>query len=223
MAVYLNDHAAGAAGVTRRAERLAREEHGADRGYLDGFVTELHGERDILRRIMQDHGVAERRWKQVVARVAEVAGLLKMNGTGLRRSPLSSVLELELIVGGVNAKRALWRSLQEAEAIDDPLAEQLIAQADDQIRRLMSIHDARAGQVIRVSTAPATDPLRVPTPMTAASMEDADIANGENPDDVKRQPEDAPARAGHGEPGRAQNPATDRMPTGEGSENETPA
>ena len=60
------------------------------------------------------------------------------------------------------------------------------------------------------------------------SMRDADVANGENPDEANRQPEDAPENTEERQPDRAQNPETESIPTGErqadeNRENDPPA
>jgi hypothetical protein len=44
--------------------------------------------------------------------VADKAGRLKLNGSLWRRSPLSSVVELELLRLGVEGKAAAWRTLR---------------------------------------------------------------------------------------------------------------
>jgi hypothetical protein len=48
---------------------------------------------------------------------AEKAGRLKLNGRIVRRSPLSTVVELEGLAAGILLKRSLWTSL---EALQDP-------------------------------------------------------------------------------------------------------
>jgi hypothetical protein len=63
---------------------------------------------------------------------------------------------------------------------------------------------------------------------TDDSMRDADIANGENPDEANRQPEDGPAPTEPEQPDRAENPETESVPTGdrqagENRENDPPA
>lgn len=63
---------------------------------------------------------------------------------------------------------------------------------------------------------------------TDDSMRDADIANGENPDEANRQPEDGPATTEQDPPDRVSNPEADDVPTGErqageNRENDPPA
>ena len=59
--------------------------------------------------------------KGTVAVVNERLGRLKPNGRILRRSPLSSVIELEALEAGIIAKEALWRSLLLARGTNEQL------------------------------------------------------------------------------------------------------
>ena len=59
-------------------------------------------------------------------------------------------------------------------------------------------------------------------------MRDADIANGENPDEATEQPAGVPAHTDPDDPDRAHNPDTESVPTGErqaseNRENDPPA
>jgi hypothetical protein len=116
------------------------------------FVVRVEQDRRTLQDIMRERGVERQTYKLVGARVAEAAGLLKMNGTVVRRSPLSSVLELEMLMAGVAGKRALWQSLEAAKVIDADRARALIESADDQAHRLSQIHAARAAEVLNQTT-----------------------------------------------------------------------
>jgi len=68
---------------------------------------------------MRKLGIAPNRLKVGLVRLAERAGRLKLNGKVLGHSPLSDVVELEMLVVGVRAKEALWTALQKAEVSDD--------------------------------------------------------------------------------------------------------
>ena len=60
---------------------------------------------------------------------------MKLNGKVLGHSPLSDVVELEMLVVGVRAKEGLWTALQRAAVSDDfdldVLIESAQAQADE--------------------------------------------------------------------------------------------
>jgi hypothetical protein len=68
----------------------------------------------------------------------------------LSYSPLSRVIELEGLAGGVNAKLALWRALR-AVVADEPRLEahaldRLISRAESQLDRIAALH-ARASKI----------------------------------------------------------------------------
>ena len=69
-----------------------------------------------------------------LVRIAERLSRLKLNGTLLQRSPLSRVVELEVLVVGIRGKEALWTALLTAglsfQGIDlDTLVESARTQA----------------------------------------------------------------------------------------------
>ena len=123
LSTYLNDHLAGAtAGL-----ELARRSRTANRGnrygdYLDALAGEIERDRDTLLEVMRRLDIGVDHAKQVVAWLAEKLGRLKPNGRVVGYSPLSRLVELELLALGVEGKRALWRSLDRAVGEDPRLA-----------------------------------------------------------------------------------------------------
>jgi hypothetical protein len=115
LAIYLNDHAAGAAAGADLAGRLAAENRSDPRfaGALERLAGEIREDRDTLRALMEELDVGIDRAKQLVAWTAEKAGRLKLNGRLLGYSPLSRVEELEALRLGVTGKRMLWIALDE--------------------------------------------------------------------------------------------------------------
>jgi hypothetical protein len=74
--------------------------------------------------------------------VGERISSLKGNGRVVHRSPLSTVLELEALLAGIDAKRCLWRSLR-ASGVACTVAvdfDALIEQASNQRSRLTPFH-----------------------------------------------------------------------------------
>ena len=99
LGIYLNDHFAGSTGGIELLRRLVSGHRGTpDGAVLARLEAEVNADRDALRTIMRDLGVRERRYKLVAAWAAEKAGRLKANGYLVRRSPLSSVVELEAMM-----------------------------------------------------------------------------------------------------------------------------
>jgi hypothetical protein len=136
--IYLNDHLAGAAGGTGLARRLAQSHRGtaAERD-LASLLREVEDDRAALLEIMSKLDVVRTYYKEPIAALAERAGRLKLNGSLLRRSPLSTVVELEAMLLGVTGKRSGWLSLRELAQSDTRLdkarLDTLIGRADQQL------------------------------------------------------------------------------------------
>jgi hypothetical protein len=148
LAIYLNDHLAGATGGLE----LVRRSLGANRGTafeapLERLATEIGEDRDALLHVMDRLGVARDPLKQWAGWAAEKAGRLKRNGRLVGYSPLSRVLELEVLALGIEGKRALWRALDEVASgdarLDDVDLAALLRRADAQ-RRLVERQRVRA-------------------------------------------------------------------------------
>lgn len=151
LAVYLQDHLAGAmAGL-----QLARRSFANNRGtsyelVLRDLVHDIGEDADELHRLMEHLGVEPSRAKQALAVGAEYAGRAKLNGQLRGYSPLSRVVELEGLIGGVSAKQRLWQSLQ-AGAVGSRLPASidvaaLQERAESQLGRLHELHVAAAGE-----------------------------------------------------------------------------
>ncbi|MFI5674461.1 hypothetical protein [Streptomyces cellulosae] len=124
LGIYLNDHLAGATLAVDRARLLAEAEAERDPALADAVrpvADEIAEDRASLLTIMRSLEVPVRRYKIVAGRLAERAGRLKANGRLVRRSPLSSMLELELLRLGVEGKAAGWRTLHRLTGADPRL------------------------------------------------------------------------------------------------------
>ncbi|WP_337062929.1 hypothetical protein [Kineococcus sp. G2] len=144
LAIYLNDHLAGATAGRARFARAARSHRGTDAGSALGRLTaEVDEDRRTLTRLMRTLGVEPDRRLQALGRAGEALGTLKTNGRLLRRSPLSSVVELEMLSLGVQGKGALWRALRELALEDARLdaeeLQELAHRADRQAAELESL------------------------------------------------------------------------------------
>ncbi len=152
LGVYLNDHLAGSTAGVQLLQRLVKVHRGSPAGpVLARLHVEVAADRDTLRSIMRALGVEEARYKLAAAWAAEKAGRFKANGYLLRRSPLSSVVELETMMLGVAGKAALWRVLHdlalEEPRLDAAQLESLLARADRQgseLEELRARHAAAA-------------------------------------------------------------------------------
>ena len=114
LAIYLNDHLAGAVVVTELAKRALRENRGSPFGeFLGWLLGQILEDRATLERLMGELGVSKSRVKRTLALALERVGRLKLNGQLTGYSPLSRLVELEGLALGVTGKRALWVALQE--------------------------------------------------------------------------------------------------------------
>ena len=158
LAIYLNDHLAGATGGLELARRAAVwYPVPGQKAALEGLAADIAQDRQTLLDLMNTLGVPVRRYKVGVAWAAEKAGRLKLNGSLLGRSPLSNLEELEMLRLGVEGKAAGWRTLRELAEADDRLRpgslDELIARAREQASLLEELRVQAAAQLIGTSAA----------------------------------------------------------------------
>jgi len=116
LAIYLNDHLAGAALGVELARRL-RSSNSGDPEFgqpLARICGEIEEDRETLIRLSERLGVKRDQIKPALAKVAERLGRLKPNGHLRTYSPLSRVLELEVLASGIGGKMQLWNALEES-------------------------------------------------------------------------------------------------------------
>lgn len=87
LAIYLNDHFAGATGGVELFKRAAQSHGGAERNALVELARQVEEDREALAQVMADLGVPVDRPKAAVGWIAEKAGRLKPNGHLFSRSP----------------------------------------------------------------------------------------------------------------------------------------
>lgn len=144
LAIYLNDHLAGATVGVELAKRLRASNEGdpAFGPALAEICAEIEADRETLKAAMDRLGVGQSRLKPLAAVLGERVGRLKPNGQLRGYSPLSRLDELELLQIGVAGKRRLWRALEHTHAADlagfdlGALAER----ATGQLLRLEALH-----------------------------------------------------------------------------------
>ncbi|MBE8475040.1 hypothetical protein [Streptomyces justiciae] len=159
LGIYLNDHLAGATSGSALARRMVQEHHAsAYGGDLDKLATEIAQDRQALAGMLADLDVPVRRYKPVLAWLAERIGRVKPNGRLLRRSGLAVLVELETLRLGAQGKASLWRALLPVSALEPRLdadrLEQLLRRAEQQVRTLDSLHARAVVQVFRLHPRP---------------------------------------------------------------------
>jgi hypothetical protein len=148
LAIYLNDHLAGSAGGVELARRL-RANNADDpemAAPLAEICAEIETDRDSLEGLMEALEIRRDRIKPVLAWAGEKLGRLKFNGRLRGYSPLSRLVELELLYLGVSGKLRLFTALREnlGERVGDHDLAELAARAGRQRERLESLHRSAA-------------------------------------------------------------------------------
>jgi hypothetical protein len=146
---YLQDHRAGAEMGSDLAHRLADENTGTPyEDFLLGLAQEIDQDVATLEEIMGRFDVGKSALKTAGAKVGEKLARLKPNEQLSGYSPLSRVLELEGLRGGIQGKLGLWDSLAQLAPHDDRLDEDEIAglqaKAERQIAGLREHHQKAA-------------------------------------------------------------------------------
>jgi hypothetical protein len=149
--IYLNDHLAGATAGSELADRVASENEGTEFGKpLRELATEIAQDRAELLAIMEELEIQVDHIKVAVGWTAEKLARLKPNGRVFGYSPLSRLLELEGLAGGIRGKRALWRALKvvapSLPGIDAERLDVLLERAARQLRAVDRLH-ARAAEL----------------------------------------------------------------------------
>ncbi|MET9850231.1 hypothetical protein [Streptomyces ossamyceticus] len=156
LSVYLNDHLAGATAGTDRARYLARSCRGTDLGpTLEVIAGEIAKDRRGLTDLMHRLHIPARRYKVYAGWAAEKLGRLKANGRLVRRSPLSTVIELEMLRVGITGKIACWEALRQLaesdERIDPDVLDDLLHRGHRQLNTLEELHREQTAATFRTS------------------------------------------------------------------------
>jgi hypothetical protein len=154
LAVYLNDHLAGATAGTELARRAAAAQRDpAKRQIMSALADDIGEDRKALLDIMAALGVPVRGYKVWAGWVAEKAGRLKLNGSLRSRSPLSDLVELEMMRLGVEGKAAGWQTLRtlasSRQELDAARLDRLLARAQEQSGRLEDLRTDAVAEAFR--------------------------------------------------------------------------
>ena len=152
LAIYLQDHLAGATAGSEVAHRTrdSNEDEGELGDFLKTLSRQIDEDRGVLIEMMDHLGIDRSRVKISGAWVGERLGRLKLNGQLTGYSPLSRLIEFEALAIGITGKRQLWESLR--SCCDAELArfdlDRLIARADKQLEGLATHRGAAASEAL---------------------------------------------------------------------------
>ena len=141
---YLSDHLTGATGGRNRIRDMAKRYAGSDVGPdLARVAEEITEEHEHLEDLIDRLGLGQPLPKKALAALAELAGRLKPNGRLLSGSPMTPLLEIELMRSAVNGKQGLWETLAvyaKELGLDAALYRRLAKRAGQQSRTLETLH-----------------------------------------------------------------------------------
>lgn len=145
LGIYLNDHRAGAAAGIATARRCRNSNEGTDLGrFLTDMIDELDVDIALLDDVRHAIGAHPAVVKRAVASLGAHLGRAKLNGRLTSYSPLSRVLELDLLSAGVHSKLTMWRALDllsaDHPALDSFDFTQPIRRGERQLERLRDFH-----------------------------------------------------------------------------------
>jgi hypothetical protein len=154
LGIYLRDHYAASAGGVALARRVLGPSH--------PLAEQIASDRTTLENIMSQLGIAPSATKVALVRVAERLGRLKLNGRLFRHSPLSRVVELEVLLVGIRGKEALWTALISVRrSLDGIDLDALVESAQAQARQVEKL---RLSAVTRAFGRPGGEPRRPQPP-----------------------------------------------------------
>jgi hypothetical protein len=138
---YLHDHLAGsvtAVDIARR--RRDAETDGPSKAALELFIQDVVEDRERLRDLMSQLGIAPSVWKQAVATgVAWLDAVRSMVGP----SDLGRIRDFELLLMGVRGKELLWHTLSRVGVLDPALQRLLLERVASQRLILEQLHAPR--------------------------------------------------------------------------------
>ncbi len=143
--LYLSDHLTGATAGGSRISAMAKRHAQSPIGpSLAALSEELTRERQRVQEIIEELGLRPLRHRQVAAWVGEHLGRLKLNGRLVTTSPMTPLLEVELMRSAVMGKLGLWQTLAHLApelALDPAEFDRLAAQAHRQIESLDAVQE----------------------------------------------------------------------------------
>lgn len=144
LGLYLSDHLTGATAGAERIERMAADFVDTPVfAALSELAAEIRGEHLYVQHLIGQLGLRRRPLAEAVSWAGERVGRLKSNGSLLKRSPMTLVLEAELMRSAVVGKLGMWQTLEdnaEALGLDADQFSDLVQKAEHQRGVLDRVH-----------------------------------------------------------------------------------
>jgi hypothetical protein len=120
LAIYLQDHLAGAVHAITLAEMIRDQHSGTPLGtFAAGLLDEIKSDRDVLNGIAKKVGTNESATKDLTAWFGEKLSQVKL--TFGNTAELGTLEELELLELGIHGKWGMWRALANVSGSDPRL------------------------------------------------------------------------------------------------------
>ena len=153
LSAYLNDHLMGATGGVELFRRAAgTQSSDSARARLAVLADDVTADREALRAIMRQLGVKPKPAQVATGWLGEKLGRLKPNGSLLRRTALTDLVELEAMTLAVEGKAACWKTLILLADTDDRLDREAVQELDRragaQLDELESLRRAASQQAL---------------------------------------------------------------------------
>ena len=121
LAVYLNDHLAGAAAGIELAEKLRDNNQGTELGrVMVALHHDITQDRDALEELMRRLELERHPVKEAAGWMLEKVSRLRLNPALTGSTELTRMLETEALSLGIEGKLALWLALKAAADAGDP-------------------------------------------------------------------------------------------------------
>ena len=144
LSLYLSDHLTGATAGVNRIERMAEDYVDTPMfAELSAVADEIRSDRELLRNVIEDLDLDRKPYRQAVAWVGERVGRLKLNGRVLEHSPMTMLLEAELMRSAVSGKLGGWETLREHAqglGLDGQVFDDLIDSSHRQLETMEKVH-----------------------------------------------------------------------------------
>ncbi|MGZ1489981.1 NAD-dependent epimerase/dehydratase family protein [Brevibacterium sediminis] len=153
LGLYLSDHLAGATAGAERIERMAADFVDTPVfAALSELAAEIRGEHLYVQHLIGQLGLRRRPLAEALSWAGERVGRLKSNGSLLRRSPMTLVLEAELMRSAVIGKLGMWQTLEdnaEALGLDAEQFREFAQNAEHQREVLDTVHSYARSRAFR--------------------------------------------------------------------------
>ncbi|WP_209323702.1 NAD-dependent epimerase/dehydratase family protein [Brevibacterium renqingii] len=156
LGLYLSDHFTGATAGAERIERMAADFVDTPVfAALSELAAEIRGEHLYVQYLIDELGLRRRPLAEAVSWAGERVGRLKSNGSLLKRSPMTLVLEAELMRSAVVGKLGMWQTLAdnaEALGLETDQFSELAQKAEHQRGVLDSVHEYARRRAFRTDS-----------------------------------------------------------------------